>query len=400
MIRWTATTALTCLAALVAADVAPAASIRFDRDGHARIPFELLGGHVWVRGTVGGSDSLWVMVDSGASSAAMDDGVARALGLEPHGRHETTGGGGTQASRSVSDVTLRIAGLTLHRESMDTVDLGALSAQSGHPLQLILGYELFEFSIVRFDYAASMIDVWDPAYAPPSPRGAAVPMTLEENHPYVEGTLTLPGRAPLRGRFVIDTGSNAGLILAPEVAARDSLLRAFPRTLQTVGRGVGGERRNHLGRAEAFALGGLRFDRPLVMVPDPAAGRFSAPGTLGNIGGQLLGRCRVTFDYPGRRVLFEPAAGFERPFEADMSGIAFTRDPAGWLVRFVHPDSPASEAGVREGDIVTSVDGEPSERIDPATMRRLLQQPGRSIRVGLRRAGETSTVTLALRRLL
>jgi predicted aspartyl protease len=290
-----------------------AGAVRLARGGHALIRFDLQNGHVWVRGVIGGSDSLWIVVDTGAASSAMDDALAKTLGLEQSGHHETLGAGGTQPSSSVSDVTIAIADLSIHRERLDTVDFGALSAQGGHPMQLVLGYELFESCIVRFDYAAGVMDVWDAAHASQNQPGVVVPMMLEENHPYVEGALKVTGRAPLRGRFVIDTGSNAGLILAPDVAERESLARSFPRTLQAVGRGVGGERRNQVGRAESFALGELRFDRPLVVMPDPAAGRISAPGTMGNIGGPLLGRCRVTFDYPRRRVRFERGAGFDRP---------------------------------------------------------------------------------------
>lgn len=216
------------------------------------------------------------------------------------------GAGGLQHSYSVRDITVDIAGLSLHRRSMDTIDLSAMSTQMARPMQLILGYELFESCVVRFDYPAGMMDVWDARSAPENLPGVTVPMTLIHNHPYVEGMLDVPGRTSLRGRFVIDTGSGAALIVAPDVVARVDLSAAFPRTLQTIGRGVGGETRNRIGRAESFWIGALRFARPTVILPDSGGGFFSAPGTLGNIGGQLLERCRVTFDYPHSRVRSNP----------------------------------------------------------------------------------------------
>jgi putative serine protease PepD len=264
----------------------------------------------------------------------------------------------------------------------------------------VLGYELFASCLVRFDFAAGMMDVWDAARAPRDLPGVAVPMTLIENHPYVEGDLKLPGRAPVHARFVIDTGSNAGLILAPDVAARDTLARAFPRTLVVMGRGVGAEVRNHLGRAESLRLGALSFDRPLVLVPEPTAGRFSAPGTMGNIGGQLVSRCRVTFDYRHRLVGFEPGANFHEAFEADMSGAAMMRGAHGLTVRFVNPGTPAADAGLREGDVVTSVDGAPAARIDPAALQRTMRREGHEVRLGVRRGADSLSVTLTLRRLL
>lgn len=400
MVQRAARAALLGVLLLAGHGKAVSATTRVAGDGHVRIPFVVESGHVWVRGVIAGSDSLWIIVDSGASSSVMDEGLAKALGLEQSGRHETTGAGGAQPSSSVADVTIRIGDLSIHRDSLDTTDLAPISAQSGHPLQIILGFELFESCVVRFDYPAGIMDVWDRAHAPRSLPGVSVPMTLEDNHPYVIGVLTLPRRAPLRGRFVIDTGSSASLIVAPDVAARDSLAHAFPRTLRVVGRGVGGERSNRIGRAESLGLGGLRFERPLVIIPSLAAGQFSAPGTLGNIGGQLLARCRVTFDYRRRRVAFERGPDFDRPFEADMSGMSAVRGASGLTVRFVDPGTPASEAGVRVGDVVTSIDGEAAVGIEPERLRLLMQREGRAVRLEILRGAEVRTVTLVLRRLI
>jgi len=368
--------------------------------GHARVPFDLRGGHVWVRGTIGNSDSLWIAIDTGASSSAIDENEARTLGLAMHGRYTTLGAGGADSSSSVSEVTFAIGGVSIHRDQTDTNDLAQISAQSGHPMQAIVGAELFESCVVRLDYPKGMMDVWDAAHAAPHLPGAVVPLTLEEHHPYVEGVLTVAGAQPLRGRFVIDTGSNAGLILAPDAAARAGLPQAFPRTLQTVGFGVGGEVHNHLGRAESFALGSLHFDHPIALVPDSIAGRISAPGSAGNIGSGVLGRCAITFDYRHHRVAFEPGADFRRPFDSDMLGATPIRRSDGYEVRFVNADTPAADAGLQVGDLIVAIDGTPCTTIDPTTLRRLLQRPGQSVRLDVRRGGDTRTITTTLRRLI
>lgn len=383
-----------------AAAAAPMAELRFAQGGHARIPFDLRGQHVWVRGRVNGSDSVWIVVDTGASAAAMDEGLARSLELRMTGEHQARGAGGMQRSSSVKNITVDLAGLSIHRRNMDTIDLSALTAQTLRPMQLILGYELFETCAVRFDYAAGVMDVWDAKSIPADLPGVSVPMTLIHNHPYVEGVLTVPGREPLSGRFVIDTGSGAALIVAPDVAAREKLTAAFPRTLQTLGRGVGGEVRNRVGRAESFSIGALRFTAPIVVLPDSGGGYFSAPGTLGNIGGTLLERCRVTFDYPHSRVRFEPVDGFDRPFEADMSGAVLTRASGGYEVRIVQADAPAAEAGLRVGDIVSSVNGEPAASMAAARLKRTLQQDGKVVRFGVKRGADSLEIAVTLRRLI
>ncbi len=378
-----------------------AARLAFDRDGHARIPFDLRSGHVWVRGTVNGSDSVWIVVDTGASSSVLDQGLATKLSLRAaSGEAKAMGAGGPQSSTPYHDVTIHLASLSVHRRTMPAIDLAGVTQQGGRPMQAVLGYDLFQSCVVRFDYGAGWMDVWESGRAPRDLPGEAVPMTLENNHPYVEGTLSLPGREPLRGRFVIDTGSSMALLIAPEIAERESLASAFPRTIVQIGRGVGGELRSSVGRAESFAIGDLNFSQPTVVMPNPDAGRISAIGSIGNIGGQILNRCRVTFDYARKQVHFEPAGGFERRFEADMSGAAVTRNADGFEVRHVDPDSPAGEAGLQVGVVVTGVDGQPATTLDPAALRLQMQQEGRVVRLSVKRGSDSRDVTLTLRRLI
>jgi predicted aspartyl protease len=395
--------AAACVTLLAGPDGTDAArrssELSFGPGGHATIPFDLRNQHLWVRGRLNGADSVWIVIDTGASSSVLDEGVARRLSMKLTGENVSRGAGGTQVGHQAHDVTVELPGLTLRRERMGTLELGSITQTGGRPMQLILGYELFQSSIVRFDYERGVLDVWDPEHAPP-PAGASVPMTLIENHPYVDATLHVPGRSPLTGRFVIDSGSSGALIVTPEITARESLMSAFPRTLVAMGRGVGGEVKNHMGRADSFSIGGLTFAKPLVAMPDPSRGRISVEGSIGNIGGQILGRCRVTFDYAQKRIHLEPSPIFDRPFEGDMSGATFNRTPEGILVRWVNPDSPAAEAGLQVGDRVTQVDDQPAEAIDPSALRLQLQKEGRTVRVKVQRGADTMEKTLTLRRLL
>jgi predicted aspartyl protease len=374
--------------------------LSFGHGAHARIPFDLRSQHVWIRGRINGRDSVWVAVDTGASSSVMDQGLAHDLGLPVVGEHDAMGSGGRQRSTTVMGVKLELAGLTFELDPIDAIDLSALTRIGGRPMQLVIGAELFQLCVVRFDYEAGIMDVWEPKHAPQQQHGVTVPMTLVDNHPYIDGTLTVPGRPLLTGRFVIDTGSSAALLITPEVAARESLASAFPRLLIAMGHGVGGDLKNRVGRATSFAIGELTFVSPIVVMPDSGGGRIATAGSIGNIGGQLLGRCSVTFDYPRQIVGFEPGKSFARPFEADMSGAALTRTPGGVVVVGVTPETPAAEAGLKTGDLVRRIDGEPAETLDPALLRARFQQEGRRVQLRVARGADSLDVSFTLRRLL
>jgi membrane-associated protease RseP (regulator of RpoE activity) len=199
---------------------------------------------------------------------------------------------------------------------------------------------------------------------------------------------------------MLDSGSSSALILMPDLAEGDSLASAFPRTVRALGRGVGGEIENQIGRAAAFSLGALRFDAPIVAMPAPGAGRIGAPGTCGTVGGELLARCRVTLDYSNHRVRIEPGEAFARPFDTDMSGASIVPSARGFRVGFVNPDTPAAAAGLQAGDLLIEIGGVAWNRVTPAALRQRLREEGHALPVRVSRSGRRFDCTLHLRRIL
>ena len=61
-------------------------------------------------------------------------------------------------------------------------------------------------------------------------------------------------------------------------------------------------------------------------------------------------------------------------------------------------DSPATEAGVREGDVITSIDGVPAEKFTLSLLLETLQKPSAQ-QLNIRRGEETIKVVLRPRRL-
>src|SRR5262245_17938261 len=96
-------------------------SLSFGHGGHARIPFDLRGQQAWSRGRLNGRDSVWIVVDTGASTSVMDQGLAREMGLEVLGEHEAMGAGGRQRSTTVKGVKVELTGLTLERGTIDAM---------------------------------------------------------------------------------------------------------------------------------------------------------------------------------------------------------------------------------------------------------------------------------------
>src|SRR2546426_9085429 len=54
-----------------------------------RIPFELVGNHIYLRGSVNNSEPLWFLLDTGAAGSYLDAQHAKALGLGVQGESKT-----------------------------------------------------------------------------------------------------------------------------------------------------------------------------------------------------------------------------------------------------------------------------------------------------------------------
>ena len=105
--------------------------------------------------------------------------------------------------------------------------------------------------------------------------------------------------------------------------------------------------------ADDFVVGGRTFARPVVELTDQPS----------SIGAEMLRHFRVTLD---------PSHGFAS-FERDgddpvedvplrSAGVSFRRFPAYWRVVSVVPGSPAEDAGLESGDLVTRINGERVEQ--------------------------------------
>jgi C-terminal processing protease CtpA/Prc len=139
------------------------------------------------------------------------------------------------------------------------------------------------------------------------------------------------------------------------------------------------------------------------MFRSPGPGTISAPGTLGNIGGGILRRFRVIFDYPRSRMILEPNTRFGEPFDYDMSGLGLRAAGAAFdrvIVARVLDASPAVDAGVREGDELARVDGTRAIEIGLDSLRATFRKEGEEHRLELIRAGEKLEVTLKTRRII
>jgi predicted aspartyl protease len=97
-------------------------------------------------------------------------------------------------------------------------------------------------------------------------------------------------------------------------------------------------------------------------------------GQTGIVGNQLLQNYHVTLDYPHKKLLLERVTTAEEPDVATRPsfGIVIRSDGKTLRVEHVKHDSPAQQAGVRNGDLLLALNGRPCSAMSTAEIANLL----------------------------
>ena len=324
------------VAALVLALLISAAPNRIDNGLRAGIPFELWGKTVLIPVRVNGSRPLAFILDSGASSGAvLDLALARRV-RAPLGRKLQGSGAGAGSvdlwEIDSTRVAVDLGPLRVHTGRVLALDFSNQHGILGHAMDGVLGYDFFARWIVEIDYETQMLRLYDPAFYRYRGHGERLPLTFEHRVPHVRAVLEVPGQPPAERVLLIDTGS--------EDAVDDSLIaRSSGTRLDVVGGvGTGQEYRVTAARASQLGLGRLRL-RDV-----PGAG----PG-VSLIGGEILRRFRVIFDFPHHQMILEPNRHFGDAFATDASGLSLrlSDDGGAFVAHDVIAGSPGAESGIR-----------------------------------------------------
>ena len=102
-------------------------------------------------------------------------------------------------------------------------------------------------------------------------------------------------------------------------------------------------------------------------------------------------------------MILEPNRHISEPEEYDMSGVLLIAegvDLKTFRVKQIIDGSPASTAGLREGDIISAVDGKPASSLTLEQVRQMFKQKGRGYRLNIERGDQTFQTIIKLKRLI
>lgn len=129
---------------------------------------------------------------------------------------------------------------------------------------------------------------------------------------------------------------------------------------------------------------------------------FGATGGTGLIGNEVLRRFHVAFDYRHARIFLSPGQHCSDQFLLDASGLDLRWAPASaaFVIHDVAKASAAWDAGLRAGETLAAINGQPASAFTIAQLSALLSQDGRELWLTVKRGVGTRSVHLTLRKRL
>ena len=359
------------------------------------MPFRLLNNHIYVQGRVNGKGPYTFIVDTGGHTLLSPRVVAEA-NLSAHGAAASSGTGDKVETSGFARVhEIDIGGVRMTDQTAMITNVYD-QAIEGIPVDGMIGFELFRRFAVQIDYGRKTMTVTDFAHFDPKDAGTPVPFVFYDHLPFVQGRID-----GMPARFDIDTGSRTELDITSPFVEKENLLGRYPKGVSTiVGWGAGGSSRSYVVRVPSVEIGSVKLQQIVGGLSEAKGGSISDANLEGNIGSGLLKRFDVTFDYAHQVMYLKrldpppPDAG-----KFDRSGLWINAEDGGYKVTGIVAGSPATAAGLIEGDVILGIAGQPVETARLSDAREMLRTrpAGATLAIVYRRNGVEHTTTLTLR---
>jgi hypothetical protein len=363
-------------------------------------PFQLLNNHIYAEARIDGHGPYTFIFDTGGVNVVTPP-LAKQLGLKIEGHIEARGAGaGTMDSGFLKVARLDLGDATVKDQVFVSIPLNTMENTEGFPQPGMIGFETFRRFVTRIDYGKHTITLIDPKSFDPKDAGTPVPITFDGN--VVEAVGSYDGAT---GKFMIDTGARTALTLSAPFVDKNGLRTKAGKGVEAMtGWGIGGPTRSYVEHGDTLMIGTVPVDGPLVLLSTDVGGAMDSGNIAGNIGGGVLKRFAITFDYGHAVMYLKPVEGHIPDLDTfDRAGVWINKDDSGaFKVIDVTKSAPADEAGLKTGDMIVAVDGKPVSTLSLADLRYRLRNdaPGTVMSFTVKRGAATQDIHVTLRDLV
>jgi hypothetical protein len=364
-----------------------------------QIPIEVYNNLVVVPIVLNDALPLKFILDTGVRTSILTQKTfSDILNLAYSRKYTISGPGGDKLVDAyvTNNVTIDLPGVSGRGHAMLVLaeDYLELRNYLGTDVHGILGYELFSRFIIEIDYQKKILTLMTPDRFHRRRKFQVMPMVIEDTKPYIVVPVVLQDGTSIEAKLLMDSGASHGLMLE---TSSDPRIKVPEHTVSSLlGRGLGGEIHGKVGRVKSIKLGTNILEDVVANFPDPNS--YTDSIKMGNIfrngaiGGEVMSRFTIVFNFPKERVYLKKNSTFKNDFYYNLSGITLKAKGSAlniFEVTEVRDKSASQRGGLLPGDQIISVNGISAKNLDLNSVNGFFNsKPGRKIRLEISRNGE------------
>ncbi|MBI1770061.1 MAG: aspartyl protease family protein [Bacteroidetes bacterium] len=365
-----------------------------------QIPIEIHNNLVVVPVIVNNQLPLKFIVDTGVRTTILTQKIfSDILHLAYTKKYTIAGAGGVNLVNAyiTNNVTLDLPGVHGRGHAMLVLETDYLELRNslGSDVHGILGYELFSRFVVKIDYDSKILTLMAPNKFRPSKKYSRLPITVEDTKPYYVAEVKINDTTSISAKLMVDTGASHGLFLDTE--SNSKIVVPQKSIASVIGRGLGGLITGRTARINSLRIGKYEISDMIANFPDP----LSIKDTLrlgkvyrnGSLGGEVLSRFEVVFDFPREKIYLKAKSGFRKKSYFNMSGLIVKADGQrlrDFEITEVRKNSAGYLAGIQPGDKIIAINNYPTSEMDLSELNNYFNtKPGKKIKMHILRGTQS-----------
>lgn len=362
-----------------------------------KFPFrQLSGGVILIKAKFNDlPDSLNFILDTGSGGISLDSSTAEKYKIPhvPSGRY-IYGIAGVHKVDFSQHNSLSFPGLTVDSLDFYINNYEILGNVYGVQIDGIIGYSFLSRYIVKINFDSLNISVFQPGFLKYPQHGTLL-------HPRFRGLPIVPliikDSKTMASHYYFDTGAGLCFLLSKQFNEDSAVLLKRRKPVPVEVQGLGGRKQMQLTLIKQLQIGPYKFRKVPTYILQDDFNILAYPSQGGLIGDDILRRFNIILNYPQREIHLSPNSHFRDLFDYSYTGMTMYLVEGHIIIDDIIKGSPAYKSGLKDGDIIMSVDTNFTNNIE--TYKNLLQKTGGRVSILVMRNGTPIILSLRIGRI-